>query len=584
MCCTSKDTPLPDHENSQELADNFSNFFSEKIQKINATFTDSTYAPPDVPPPESILSRFTLLSEDMVRKVIMDSPAKSCSLDPIPTVLLKACIDEILPITTTIFNMSLQTGIVPAAFKEAIITPLQKSSTGGTVYKNYRPVSNLPFLSKVLERLVLQQINQYCTQSNLQDKFQSAYRKGHSTETALLKIFDNLLTTMDNQMVSILTLLDLSAAFDTVHHNRLLTKLHDNFGIHDTPHSWFTSYLKDRFQRVKIGKDTSAPQRLSTGVPQGSGMGPWAYTSYTSDIQPVLLLYTILYHLFADDTQLQKPMKVTTGTDQLEARQVVERCVMDLASWMNINKLKLNSDKTEIIIIGTRQQTSKVIFDSVNICGNDIPTKDKVTNLGVIIDSDLKMTSQVNRTVRVCYASLHKLRKFKHHLTTSTLHILVQAFVISRLDYANSLYFGIPEYLMKRLQKVQNMAARLLCDIEYGESVTPALIRLHWLPINKRCIFKLAVITFNCIHDTGPSYLKELIVKPTPTRTLRSNKEMNLHVPKAKLKYGGERSFRVAAPKIWNSLPSSVTSTDSIAVFKSKLKHYLFTQAYHQYL
>ena len=157
------------------------------------------------------------------------------------------------------------------------------------MFSNYRPVSNLPFLSKILEKLVIQKLTAHCTTNKLVYPNQSAYRQGHSTESALLKIFDDLLTAMDTQLVSILTFLDLSAAFDTVHHGILLDRLDAVFGIQQVPLSWFQSYLGNRFQRVKIQSLLSSSRTLATGVPQGSDMGPWRYTSYTHKIGCVIL-------------------------------------------------------------------------------------------------------------------------------------------------------------------------------------------------------------------------------------------------------------------------------------------------------
>ena len=575
---------LPDHESSEQLANDFSAFFSDKIAKINDSFTDHKY---DLPVDLSTRNMFTTfhdLSETLVRKVILQSPSKSCLLDPMPTSVLKSCIDEVVPITTRIFNLSLRSGIVPSAFKQAVVTPLQKKKAAGTVFSNYRPVSNLPFLSKILERLVLQQLTAHCTTNKLFDPNQSAYRQGHSTETALLKIFDDLLTAMDTQLVSILTLLDLSAAFDTVHHGILLDRLDSVFGIQQVPLNWFQSYLANRFQRVKIQGSLSSSRMLVTGVPQGSGMGPWAYTSYTREIGCVILLFSIIYHLFADDTQLLKSMSVKDLRSQLQAKTEVEDCAVEISKWMNANRLKLNGDKTEVILIGTPRQLNKVEFSSINICGSEISTKPVVKNLGVFIDSDLKMKSQVNHVVKVCYSALHMLRKLKHHLSKQAMHTLVQAFVISRLDYANSLYYGIPGYLMSKLQRVPKSAARLVCNLQFRDPVTPALIELHWLPVQQRCTYKIALTTFKCLHNNGPSYLKDLLVVNRQSRALRSADTLTLRVPRAKLKYAGCRSFRVAAPCIWNELPRDIRATNSIICFKSKLKYYLFTKAYSDYL
>ena len=584
LCRKPTQTEMPDCESSEKLADEFSQFFHDKIAKIVENFTDSDYQVHNILAPSTKFMQFQPVSEETVRKCIMDSPSKSCMLDPIPTHLLKLCISEIVPIVTHIINESLRLGKVPTAFKQAIVTPLQKNKSCGTDFSNYRPVSNLPFLSKVLERIVLQQVISHCNTNHLTDPLQSAYRVGHSTETALIKVFDDLLTTMDNKMVSILTLLDLSAAFDTVDHQILLTRFDNLFGIQSDAKNWFQSYLDNRYQCVKIQNATSVPRQLTTGVPQGSGIGPWAYTSYTREIGIVIRLFSVLYHLFADDSQLQKSMTVDTARSQLCAKSSVESCLREIAEWTNASKLKLNSNKTEAILIGTPQQLNKVVFNSIEACGNEIQTKASVKNLGVIIDSDLKMKSQINHVTRICYANLHMLRKFKHHLSSSAMHSLVQAFVISRIDYANALYYGIPDCHMKKLQRVQNMAARLLHNLKLTDHITPALITLHWLPVKQRCVYKIAIITFKCLQDTGPSYLRDLLVERKHSRALRSLHQLALETPRSNLKYAGDRSFRVAAPRIWNNLPEHIKAVSNINTFKSKLKYYLFTQAYEQFL
>lgn len=445
---------------------------------------------------------------------------------------------------------------------------------------NYRPVSNLPFLSKMLERVVLEQLKEHCTTHRLQDPYQSAYRVNHSTETALVKIFDDLLTTMDTQQVSILTLLDLSAAFDTVNHRILLQRLHHLYGIQGTENQWFESYLSHRKQSVKIGRSESNARTLGTGVPQGSGLGPWEYTAYTRELGALILALAILYHLFADDTQLQKSMNPNSIASQMHAKAAVETCLREISKWMNANKLKLNCDKTEVILIGTTQQLAKVTFNSLSVNGEDVPVKTTVKNLGVLIDTDLRMKSQVAAVVSACYRNLHMLRKMKHHLNKDSLHVLVQAFVISRLDYANALYYGIPEYLLLKLQRVQNMAARLICGIDYTDHITPTLMALHWLPIEQRIVYKICVLTFKCLHDTGPEYLRDILRWNTSTRTLRSTNNRTLHIPRSNNKYAGDRSFRVSAPRLWNTLPLYIREMQTLSEFKSKLKHHLFKQAY----
>ena len=194
------------------------------------------------------LCTFAPVSEDLIRKLINDAPPKCCALDPIPTALLETCYENLVPVITKIVNYSLLSGSVPQCFKQALVRPLlKKPSLDQNMLKNYRPVSNLSFLSKLLERVVLLQLTDHVSRNDLLERNQSAYRQNHCTETALLHITKCLLESTDQGRVSILSLLDLSAAFDTIDHNILLERLHTTFGISGSALQWLRSYILDRF-------------------------------------------------------------------------------------------------------------------------------------------------------------------------------------------------------------------------------------------------------------------------------------------------------------------------------------------------
>ncbi len=217
---------------------------------------------------------FSPLSEAEVSKRILSSHPTTCPLDPIPSHLLQAISPTVVPALTHIVNTSLHTGVFPSAFKQACITPLLKKPTlNPTLLGNYRPVSLLPFIAKTLERVVFNQVSAFLTQNNLLDSNQSGFRSGHSTETALLSVVEALRLARAASKSSLLILLDLSAAFDTVNHQILLSTLLKK-GISGTALQWFESYLSDRSFKVSWRGEVSKSQHLATGVPQGSVLGP----------------------------------------------------------------------------------------------------------------------------------------------------------------------------------------------------------------------------------------------------------------------------------------------------------------------
>ena len=235
------------------------------------------------------------------------------------------------------------------------------------VLKNYRPISNLPSLSKILEKVVLHELLAHLQENNLCNPFQSTYRTGHSTEIALLRVVNDLLTPMYEDKIYVLVLLDLSAAFDTIDHQILLSRLKTVFGIRSTALQWFWSYLLDRNQSIVVNNSASSPSPVMFGVPQGSVLGPV---------------------LFADDTQLKKS---TPPNDVQSLTRDLQLCTDDIKSWMCSSQLKLNEDKTEAILFSTLSLPSDCLPSSVTVGTRQIAFSDKVRNLGFILDSNLTM-------------------------------------------------------------------------------------------------------------------------------------------------------------------------------------------------
>ncbi|GFR96463.1 reverse transcriptase-like protein [Elysia marginata] len=261
----------------KEMCNKFQTFFQEKIAKIRNKL-DNDKAPSTTFSPFNgdTLQLLKEVTEKEVKDIIRQSPAKSCALDPIPTNILMTCLDDVLPHITTIINNSLRTGEVPTCFKNAIVKPIiTKTGLDENDLTNYRPVSNLPFLSKILEKVVLTQLFGHINTNGLTEAFQSAYKACHSTKTATIRIANDILIEIDARNVCILALLDLSAAFDTLDHEILLKKLEIAFGVTGSALSCFCSYIADRAQKVSLKGETSEGDTIMRfGVSQGSVL--WA--------------------------------------------------------------------------------------------------------------------------------------------------------------------------------------------------------------------------------------------------------------------------------------------------------------------
>ena len=290
-------TPSLPSQPAESLPKQFACHFSDKINNLRSSIANDPNSTPHFPQPlhsSDEFSTFTLATTEEITKVVLESPDKQCDLDPIPTSLLKKCIHLLAPIITLIVNLSLSTAMFPQAFKHAIVTPLlKKPALDKESLSNYRPISNLSFLSKLTERIVLQRLTVHLSSNDLFNKHQSAYTKHRSTETVLLSVCNTITNAMSSQQLTGLCMLDLSAAFDTIDHNILLERLSSWFGIRGCVLSWFTSYLMDRTLSVKVHEYSSLPSDLKYGVPQGSVLGPILFNLYTTPLSSLISSHSL---------------------------------------------------------------------------------------------------------------------------------------------------------------------------------------------------------------------------------------------------------------------------------------------------
>ena len=394
---------------------------------------------------------------------------------------------------------------------------------------------------------------------------QSAYRPNHSTETALVRVQSDILWALDKKKIVILVLLDLSAAFDTVRHSILLDRLEHNFGVTGNALAWFRSYLEGRTYCVSISGTQSQDVTLECGVPQGSVLGPVLFNIYTNQLGSLVRQHKMNYHGYADDSQLYASFSTDcTAHSVLQ----VELCLDAVRSWILTNNLMLNDNKTEIIVLGSKHRIQHTEPISVRIGESTIQPAHKVRNIGAIFDQHLAMTDHINSIARSSQYHLKRIGRIRRYLTDDAAASLVHAFVTSRLDYANALLGKVPDCHIKKLQKVQNTAARIVAKVPRREHIRPILHEMHWLPVSQRIQFKILLLCFKATTGLAPSYLAELVVPYTPTRSLRSADKHLLVVPRAQSTLGN-RAFCCLAPVLWNELPQNMRSATSLDSFLS---------------
>ena len=312
-------------------------------------------------------------------------------------------------------------------------------------------------------------------------------------------------------------------------------------------------------------------------MPQGSVVGPFGFPIYSAPVASICRKHGISCHFYADDSQLYLAFD---PQDEDIARLCMEACISEIREWLRLNHLKLNDSKTEFMVMGSPAQLKNLHTVSLTIGGATIASTSSARNIGALFDSSLSMKDHVNALSRTSYCHIRTLGKIRRYLTKKAAVNLVHAFVSSRLDQMNSLLFGIPKYLVQKLQKIQNNAARIVSRAKRRDHITPVLKDLHWLPVQQRIEFKIVLLVFKAQTGLAPGYLRDLLVPYQPPRALRSIDLSLLKMPRSRTKTYGDRSFEVAGPRLWNKLPHDLRRATELEGFKTALKSHLFKQTF----
>ena len=430
---------------------------------------------------------------------------------------------------------------------------------------------------KIIEKAALEQLKNHLDAFDLHDDFQSAYRKHHSTETALLRLKNDVLQGIDGKEAVFVVLLDLSSAFDLVDHKVLIKRMQSQFRLSGNVIEWLKSYISNRNFKCKVAGEFSTVYSLGCGVPQGSVLGPQLFSSYIEPVSHIIKQCNIQYHMYADDITLYSFADPKDPVAVNEALRALSDCVQQVQKWMQLNMLKLNSDKTEFIVFSSPRFKHLLSDISLKISDSTILSPGtSVKILGVTFDSVMKMDQHVTSLCRSLHYHLSNIARIRPYINKEACGHAVRTLISTRLDYANSLLFGIRAVDIQRLQRVQNRAAKLVFQVGKYEHVTPLLNELHWLPIGRRITFKILMLVYNCLHRNSPSYLCNLITHRNSRPGLRSSSDASiLHIPRSNTS-SGDNAFMVFAPKLWNALPLPIRQAPSLETFKKVLKTHLF--------
>ena len=286
--------------------------------------------------------------------------------------------------------------------------------------------------------------------------------------------------------------------------------------------------------------------------------------------------YSFAIFIWLVDCQLYIIIK---RSNRRVALDQLELCIDDVLRWNTQNGLKCNPSKTEVIHFYSRYMPSDSI-SHLRVGTAIIEPVNEVRDLGITLDSTLTLRTHINNICRSGSLSLHELSKIRKFLSQKDTERVVHAFISSKLDYCNGLFYGLPSSEIQKLQRLQNAAARLITRTKKSDHITPVLINLHWLPIEHRVIFKLLLCTYKALHGLAPDYLANLLTFYKPVRTLRSSRSNNLSVPRSRTSTYGDRTFACVSPRLWNQLPDFIRYSETLDSFKARLKTHLFKIAF----
>ena len=470
---------------------------------------------------------------------------------------------------TVIVNTSIVTNAYPELWKIPHVIPVYKSGDTDDV-SNYRPISLLPILSKVLEKIIANQLNEFLDKNNLISISQHGFRPKLSTETALLKLSDKIYDNIDNRKVSILLLLDLSKAFDSVNHAILLEKCK----IMNIDQSWLESYLKNRFQSVRLNGAISSLKNIEFGVPQGSILGPLLFLIYVNDlVKSVTDCFIIQY---ADDTQILIEGDIK---DIDELIRKAEDILNKAKDYFLKNGLLLNEKKTQFIIIGSRQYVSEIGDDvSINFNGNIIEPMKTVKNLGVYFDRHMSFESHIDEIYKKVMGTLIYLNRIKDSFETSTRKIVVQSLALSFVNYCLKIWGAASDTQLHRVQKLINFAARVaIGNIRKYDHISPHLKKLEWPKIKDQYTLEICTLVFKALKKSIPDWLYKFPTVSSVINITTRHSEA-LHVVRYKTDIGS-RQIRIRGPLLYNKLPRKIKEIGSVSTFKLNLKQLLLTES-----
>ena len=555
----------------QEKADKFNDYFCKIGKSKNPTPDSDPSEPPENVPTEKLL--FKPEKTETIGKLIDKLKLKTATgYDHIDVRLIKDLKKTLSPILVKIINLGYKVKKFPNCLKRATIKPIYKAEDHNQI-SNYRPIALLPIISKIFERAATDQLMDFLVENNLITKTQHAYLKNHSTVTCLAELINYIHKMLDNRLHTAIVKIDLSKAFDTINHQKLINKL-NNLGLHENSLAWITSYLSNRTQKTKFKHFTSSEEPITTGVPQGSILGPLLFICYTNDFASNLDDICKLLS-YADDSTF-----VVTDTSPTNLKNKIKKSIETAQTWFTKNDMRINTDKTEILVF---KQTKIAIDMSIPILYNKtrirLKPKPFVEILGILIDDELTWDKQINRVKKISMNKTRNLHRINKMLPKQSRINMYNTIIAPAFDYCDVIYGGCTERNSKRLQIVQNFAVKSITGNRKHDSATPSFKELNFLKLKQRRKVHESVFIHKALTNNSSANLHQEYAQYVPKANTRNHSSGKLIIPTHNFsKFKKSPLYRTI--NTWNSIPTSIPKT-SIKIHKTRYQNHLIAETHH---
>ena len=549
-----------------EIANEFNKFFVTVASKLKEPNLEPNFERLDKFCDERVPkdTEFSIpyLTKDKVEKYLKNLDlSKATGTDNIGPRLLKLSASFISESITYICNKSIQNSEFPSKWKEGKVTPLFKNGTKEDV-NNYRPISILPVLSKIIEKHVHDSLMEFLNTFELLHKTQSGFRPKHSCETALTYMIDSWLKAINDDEIVGVVMVDFKKAFDLVDHNLLIDKL-KRYRLSDMTIKWFSSYLIDRKQKVSISNKLSTEERVLNGVPQGSILGPLMFLLFINDLP----LYTdnVKTDLYADDTTLHENDKSISNI-----KKKLQIALNNLQEWCKNNGMVLNTTKTKIMLITTRQKRLHITKEEIELTYNQQTlnhiSEDKI--LGVQVDDHLLFSSHIDKTAKKITSNIWLLSRIKDYLNKEHRVRYYKSFIQPHIDYCNIVWGTTAQSNLLRLFRLQKRACKIILDYNV-DNIFESMKDLKIMTIYERIYFRKAKFMYKVSNSMTPSYISDMFNRrsASPSGLVLRSSTTNNYIPPKPNKEIFKRSISYSGPLIWNSLPVEIRQADSINTF-----------------